>query len=159
MFCFLHCLGHVQSPEVWNAYFKTTPIGLPKGGSKTPLRNSAARQLRVLAKVSNITYRKSTTLLPTTYTHEASTFLLYISPQKGGSKIPLRNFANRSSSCVARSLCDSWATCWSSGGQLSIVIFLWIFWCLCLIFGLHKFSSWTARIMDCAKLFGLHVKA
>jgi len=34
-----------------------------------------------------------------------------LSPQKGGSKIPLRNFANRSNSCVARSLCDSWATC------------------------------------------------
>jgi len=26
---------------------------------------------------------------------------------KGGSKIPFRNFANRSNSCVARSLCDS----------------------------------------------------
>ena len=31
--------------------------------------------------------------------------------QKGGSKIPLRNFANRSNSCVARSVCDNWATC------------------------------------------------
>jgi len=26
-------------------------------------------------------------------------------------KIPLRNFANRSNSCVARFLCDSWVTC------------------------------------------------
>jgi len=32
-------------------------------------------------------------------------------PQNGGSKIPLRNFANRSNSCVAQSLCYSWATC------------------------------------------------
>jgi len=42
-------------------------------------------------------------------THEASTFPL--SPQKVA-KISLRNFANRSNSCVARSLCDSWATCY-----------------------------------------------
>jgi len=42
-------------------------------------------------------------------THEASTFTL--SPQNGGSKISLRNFANRSNSCVVRSICYSWATC------------------------------------------------
>jgi len=28
--------------------------------------------------------------------------------------MPLRNFANRSNSCVARSLCDSWAICQAS---------------------------------------------
>ena len=45
-------------------------------------------------------------------THEASTGTFPLSPQKGGSKIPLCNLANQSNVCVERSLCDSWATCY-----------------------------------------------
>jgi len=58
-----------------------------------------------MLKCSIITYRKSTTLLPTTYI-----WSIYVSskpppPKKkgGGSKIPLRNFANRSN-CVSHGL-------------------------------------------------------
>jgi len=64
----------------------------------------------VLAKVFN--YQGSRPRFFQRRTHEAPTFRLR--PSKGGSKIPLRNFANRSNSCVARSLCDpdSWTTCY-----------------------------------------------
>jgi len=71
-----------------------------------PLRNSAAVNASQSVQLSPIGSRAR---FFQRHTHEASTFPL--SPQKGGSKIPLRNFANQSNSCVARSLCDSWATC------------------------------------------------
>ena len=45
---------------------------------------------------------------------------------KGGSKIPLDNFANRSNSCVARSLCDSWATCSFSQRAVGLLVFSYI---------------------------------
>jgi len=47
---------------------------------------------------------------------KASTFPL--SPEKGDSKLSLRNyFTNRSNSCVARFLCASWATCLFQASQ------------------------------------------
>jgi len=63
----------------------------------------------VLAKVSNYHLQEGD-LASSNDVHMKHLRFPY-APQKGGSKIPLRNFANWSNSCVARSLCYSWATC------------------------------------------------
>ena len=79
------------------------PLSPARGGSKTPLRNSSAVSASYSVQLSPIGSR------PRFFqrrTYEASTFPLSPSA-KGGLKIPLRNFANQSNSCVARSLCDS----------------------------------------------------